>query len=130
MKSFSCSCLGKVFSSNSLQICYFLFVRSLYFFALLFTSHRSPLSERLEQASSCEQFCSLEIKINFFFFFAKLNLPSRVNFVQLSFNFKVSNTHLVTKAIDFSHKNWLSLLKFFGSKLDHPGLQFPDSRPF
>ena len=46
---------------------------------------------------------------NFFFFLAKLNLPSRVNFVQLSFNFKVSNTHLVTKTIDFSHKNWLSL---------------------
>ena len=81
MKSFSCSCLGKVFLSNSLQICF----------------------------CSCEQFCSLEIPINFFFFLAKLNLPSRVNFVQLSFNFKVSNTHLVTKTIDFSHKNWLSL---------------------
>ena len=34
------------------------------------------------------------------------------------------------KTIDISHKNWISLLKCFGSKLDHPGFQFPESRPF
>ena len=78
MKSFSCSCLGKVFLSNSLQICF----------------------------CSFEQFCSLEIPVtgNLFFFLAKLNLPSLVNFVKLSFNFKVSNTHILSKIIDFWHK--------------------------
>ena len=36
-----------------------------YFFALLFTSHRSPLSERLEQASwICSRFSRVQIRGN------------------------------------------------------------------
>ena len=58
------------------------------------------------------------------FFLAKLKLPSRVNFVQLSFNLKVSNTHLVTKTIDFSHKNWLSLENFLAPNVIIRGFNF------